>query len=144
MTKISPPQPVFHSSGNSIYGCKLVRRVALLTYVTMRTSILAISAIPFVYYCIALYSSIRFFRSAKSSSNAFAPPVSNLKPVRGLDPEAYDNFASFCRQDYPNYEILFCVTDERDPAYPVLQKLKSDFHLTRIRIVIGSGRKGTN
>ena len=110
----------------------------------MRTSILAISAIPFVYYCIALYSSIRFFRSAKSSSNAFAPPVSNLKPVRGLDPEAYDNFASFCRQDYPNYEILFCVTDERDPAYPVLQKLKSDFHLTRIRIVIGSGRNGTN
>jgi ceramide glucosyltransferase len=110
----------------------------------MRTAILAISAIPFVYYCIALYSSIRFFRSAKPASNSFAPPVSNLKPVRGLDPEAYDNFASFCRQDYPNYEILFCVTDESDPAYPVLLKLKSDFPQTRIRIVIGSGRNGTN
>jgi ceramide glucosyltransferase len=110
----------------------------------MRTAILAISAIPFVYYCIALYSSIRFFRSAKPASNSFAPPVSNLKPVRGLDPEAYDNFASFCRQDYPNYEILFCVTDESDPAYPVLLKLKSDFPQTRIRIVVGSGRNGTN
>ncbi len=110
----------------------------------MRTAILAISAIPFVYYCIALYSSLRFFRSAKSASNNFVPPVSNLKPVRGLDPEAYENFASFCRQDYPNYEILFCVTDEGDPAFPVLQKLKSDFPQTRIRIVIGSGRNGTN
>ncbi len=61
----------------------------------------------------------------------------------GLDPEAYENFASFCRQDYPNYEILFCV-DADDPALPILSKLKCDFPNAQIRIIIGSGRTGTN
>ncbi len=70
--------------------------------------------------------------------------MSNLKPVRGLDPNAYENFASFCRQDYPNYEILFCVGDTNDPVYPVLQRLVRDFPERQIRIVIGSGRIATN
>jgi len=109
----------------------------------MRTALLAISAIPFVYYCIAIFSSLRFFRSAQVGSADFLPPISNVKPVRGLDPEAYENFASFCRQDYPHYEILFCV-DADDPALPVLWRLKNDFPQMQIRILIGSGRTGTN
>src|SRR3984885_11039083 len=109
----------------------------------MRTALLAISAIPFVYYAIAIFSSLRFFRSPQRGTTDFLPPISNLKPVRGLDPEAYENFASFCRQDYPNYEILFCV-DASDPALPVLRQLKNDFPQTKIGILIGSGRTGTN
>jgi ceramide glucosyltransferase len=105
--------------------------------------LLAISAIPFVYYCIAIFSSLRYFRVSRLKPSGFLPPISNIKPVFGLDPEAYENFASFCRQDYPNYEILFCI-DANDPALPVLQRLKNDFPNTRIRIVIGSGRNGTN
>src|ERR1700728_5448002 len=110
----------------------------------MRTALLAISAIPFVYYAIAIFSSLRFFRSPQRGTTDFLPPISNLKPVRGLDPEAYENFASFCRQDYPNYEILFCIGDATDPAYPVLQRLREDFPDTRIRIIIGSGRVAAN
>ncbi len=121
--------------------------VALLIIPPMRTAVLGIAAIPFIYYGIAVYSCLRFFYAAKSkldASNEFLPPVSNLKPVRGLDPDAYENFASFCRQDYPNYEILFCVGDASDPALPVLQRLIDDFPNTQIRIVIGSGREATN
>jgi len=114
-----------------------------LTWPTIRTVLLAISAIPFVYYCIAIFSSLRYFRVSRLKPSGFLPPISNIKPVFGLDPEAYENFASFCRQDYPNYEILFCI-DANDPALPVLQRLKNDFPNTRIRIVIGSGRNGTN
>jgi ceramide glucosyltransferase len=109
----------------------------------MRIVVLGIAAIPFVYYCIAIFSSLRFFRAARPETKEFLPPISNLKPVKGLDPEAYENFASFCCQDYPAYEILFCV-DQDDPALPVLERLKRNFPGTEIRLIIGSGRKGTN
>ncbi len=108
---------------------------------------LALATVPFIYYGIALYSSARFFRGASGSrrpNRDFAPPVSNLKPIRGLDPDAYDNLASFCRQDYPEYEILFCVGDTDDPALPVIRKLVEDFPQCRIRVLFGSGRSATN
>ena len=74
---------------------------------------LGVAAIPFIYYFLALYSSWRFFRNARQSSREsdYTPPVSNLKPIRGLDAEAYDNFASYCNQDYPDYELLFGIGD---------------------------------
>jgi ceramide glucosyltransferase len=108
---------------------------------------LVLAAIPFIYYGIALYSSFRFFQRGprpSPSGRAFAPAVSILKPIRGLDPEAYDNLASFCRQDYPEYEVLFCVGDAEDPALPVIDKLIADFPERGIRVLFGSGRTATN
>lgn len=111
-----------------------------LTYV-----LLAIAAIPFIYYGIALYSSFCFFQRRPSKNGPeFAPPVSNLKPIRGLDPDAYENLASFCRQDYPEYEIVFCVGDTDDPTLPVIEKLIADFPQRKIRVLFGSGRSATN
>jgi ceramide glucosyltransferase len=109
--------------------------------------VLALAAIPLIYYLLVLYGSTRFLAAAKRQRHQqsdYAPPVSCLKPIRGLDPDAYDNYASFCRQDYPNaYEILFCV-DEGDPALPVLEKLVRDFPERRIRLLFGSGRQAIN
>src|SRR2546421_11173439 len=90
---------------------------------------LILAAAPFIYYLLVLYSSWLFFRRSKNdaSRNAdFTPPVSNLKPVRGLDPEAYEHFASYCRQNYPDYDLIFCVRDENDASVPVLQQLMRD------------------
>lgn len=109
--------------------------------------LLAVAAIPFVYYAIALYSAFCFFRgrpASKANAREFMPPVSNLKPIRGLDPDAYENLASFCRQDYPEYEIIFCVSDATDPTLPVIQKLIADFPDRQIRVLFGSGRVATN
>jgi ceramide glucosyltransferase len=108
---------------------------------------LVLAAAPFIYYLLVLYSSRLFFRQAKQNPSTnldFTPPVSNLKPVRGLDPEAYENFASYCRQDYPEYELIFCVGDENDASVPVLQQLMRDFPERQIRILYGSGRNAIN
>jgi ceramide glucosyltransferase len=109
--------------------------------------LLGLAAIPFVYYAIVLYSSWRYFSQASlvgSNQPPFQPPVSNLKPIRGLDPQAYENFASFCRQDYADYEILFCVGDRHDPALPVIEQLARDFPHRQIRVLFGSGSSATN
>jgi ceramide glucosyltransferase len=109
-------------------------------------AVLAIAAIPFIYYLLALYSSARYFSVAARENprnNDFFPPISCLKPIKGLDEDAYENYASFCRQDYPEYEILFCV-DRDDPALPVLEKLVRDFPEKQIRLIFGSGRNAIN
>ncbi len=108
---------------------------------------LGLAALPFLYYLIALYSSWRFFRRsarADAANPGFFPPVSILKPVRGLDPDVYENFASFCRQDYPCYELVFCVGTSGDPVLPVIEKLQRDFPERSIRVLFGSGRAASN
>ena len=109
---------------------------------------LAVATLPFIYYLIVLYGSWRFFRrplaQVGSKQGNFTPAVSNLKPVRGLDPEAYENFASFCRQDYPDYELLFCVGEKDAPAVPVIEKLARDFPERRIRILFGGDGHAIN
>jgi ceramide glucosyltransferase len=108
--------------------------------------ILGLAAIPFIYYFLVLYSSWRFFsiaRQPRSRNTGFTPPVSCLKPIRGLDVEAYENYASFCRQDYPQYEIVFCA-EPGDPALPVIEQLIHDFPERRIRVLLGSGRTAVN
>ncbi|MGA7625461.1 MAG: glycosyltransferase [Candidatus Acidiferrales bacterium] len=107
---------------------------------------LGICAIPFIYYLLALYGTVRFFAAARVEplrNSDFAPQVSCLKPIRSLNVDAYQNFASFCVQDYPEYEILFCV-DRDDPAVPVLNKIVEDFPRTKIRLLYGSSGAGIN
>jgi len=110
------------------------------------TIVLVLAASPFVYYLLALYSTARYFSVAQkenSPNQGFFPPISCLKPIKGLDEDDYENFASFCRQDYPDYEILFCV-DQDDPAVPVLEKLIHNFPDRQIRLIFGSGRTAIN
>ncbi|MGB8325055.1 MAG: glycosyltransferase [Candidatus Acidiferrum sp.] len=105
------------------------------------------AGIPFIFYLLAIYSAARYFwqsRNSPATNPDFAPPISNLKPVRGLDPDAYENFASFCRQDYPDYELLFCVTDQTDPSVPVIQKLIKDFPERQIRLLYSAGHTAIN
>ena len=97
--------------------------------------VLLIATSPFVYYFLAIFSAWRYFRSSRQETATYTPPVSNLKPIHGVDPDAYENFVSFCRQDYPEYELLFCAGSPLDKVVPILEKLKKDFPERRIRII---------
>jgi ceramide glucosyltransferase len=117
-----------------------------LLWTLAKYAALIVATFPFIYYGIATYSAARFFRDAEAQPrprSGYTPPVTNLKPVKGLDPDAYENFASFCKQDYPEYEILFCV-DRNDAAVPVLEQLVRDFPDCNIRLLYGSGRDAIN
>src|ERR1700732_4151046 len=101
-----------------------------------------VAAIPFIYYLIVIVSSWRYFRAARQpleQAEPFTPPVGILKPMRGEDLGAYENFASFCRQDYPQYEILLCVDADDRAVMPLVEKLRRNFPERTIRVLYGSG-----
>jgi ceramide glucosyltransferase len=115
--------------------------------IALRSLLLLFALGPLVYYLLSLYNIIEYFRSIRRlppRNDAIAPPVSILKPVRGVDPEAYENFASYCRLDYPAYEIIFAVTDPGDPIVPIIEKLRHDFPAKQIRLVTSIKRLGQN
>jgi ceramide glucosyltransferase len=106
---------------------------------------LAIAATPFIYYLIAICSAWRYFRQPPSQPDpAFTPPVSILKPFRGLDPDAWENLASFCRLDYPEFEIVFCIDPDDQVIQSVIAKLTTEFPHCKIRVLYGSGRVAAN
>jgi ceramide glucosyltransferase len=120
-----------------------------------RWTILALALGPLLYYLVGIFSAWRFFRVAHGFKNSARgnpavatantlAPISVLKPVRGLDPNAYENFASFCRQDYAEFEILFAVSDAADPVVPVLRKVIADFPNRPIRVIVVEERLGPN
>lgn len=120
-------------------------------FIFLRWTILVLAIAPLFYYLVAIYSAWRFFRVAHRVSRKpahpaqeVAAPISVLKPVRGLDPNAYENFASFCRQKYSEFEILFGVADAGDPVVPVVQKLIADFPGRSIRLLVVEERLGPN
>ena len=108
---------------------------------------LLFALLPLVYYLLCLYCVIGYFRGLRKIPQArpsFMPGASIIKPVRGLDFEAYENFASFCRLDYPEYEIVFAVSDPSDPAIPIIEKLRADFPSRSIRLITNVPRMGTS
>jgi ceramide glucosyltransferase len=109
-----------------------------------RDVILILPCAAFGYYLVAAVCALRFFRGAPKEAVGFTPAVSILKPVRGVDREAYENFASFCRLDYPDYEVLFGVSDPNDPAIAIIERVIQDFPGSRISLHTGMAKLGPN
>ncbi len=115
-----------------------------MLFIRLREIILLAPFLSFSYYLVAAGCARRFFTRVRNRAADFTPPVSILKPVRGLDREAYENFSSFCRLNYPDYEVLFGVSDPNDPAVPVIQTLIRDFPERPIRLFTGIANIGPN
>jgi ceramide glucosyltransferase len=103
-----------------------------------------------LYYLLCLWSAAKFLRKRAAGEDEPGggtrglPPVSILKPLRGADPEIYESFRSHCLQDYPEYEIIFGVSDSNDPAIESVRELQSEFPDRRIQLLVSSKILGTN
>jgi ceramide glucosyltransferase len=66
----------------------------------------------------------------------YEPPVSIIKPTKGVDQSALDNFRSFCKQEYgSDYELLFCVEEQSDPSVPLIKRIIEEYPNRKIRLI---------
>ncbi len=74
------------------------------------------------------------------------PPVSILKPLKGVDPEIWESFCSHCEQEYPQFQIqmIFGVNDPGDPAIEVVRKLQVKYPKLAIELMVCDRILGTN
>jgi ceramide glucosyltransferase len=105
----------------------------------------AISVVGAIYLATAARALAKFIRRPCPLATEFLPSVAILKPVAGLEPELYENLASFCNQDYGGlYEVVFCLHKETDPALSVVERVIADSPVCRARIVFGDNPDLTN
>jgi ceramide glucosyltransferase len=110
-----------------------------------RWVVLLLAVSPFAYYVFSTIAAWRFFRRERARKlPEFAPPVSILKAVRGVDFATHENYSSFCRQNYPKYEIIFAVNDADDPAAVEVRRVIREFPDREIRLLVGAEHLGAN
>jgi ceramide glucosyltransferase len=110
-----------------------------------RDVVLVLATVPLVYYALSTVAALRFFKRERVRILPnYTPSVSVLKPVRGVDFGSYENFASFCRQEYADYEVLFAVNDDTDPVLPVVRRIIAEFPERKIRLLVGAEHLGAN
>jgi ceramide glucosyltransferase len=107
------------------------------------TTVLAVAGIG--YFLFAIIATRVFLSSRRAKLDPFAPGVSVLKSLKGLDPGMLDAFRSHCRQTYAGqFELLFGVSSLDDPAVPAVQQLQSEFPDRSIHLIECPARLGTN
>jgi ceramide glucosyltransferase len=100
------------------------------------------AAVAGLYQLVALIAALRQM-GRREEGGDFRPPVSILKPVHGRDPRFYEAIRSHALQDYPEFEILFGVSDPEDAAVADIERLRKEFPERAIRLVV-SGREAAN
>jgi ceramide glucosyltransferase len=111
--------------------------------VEMVTTVLSVAGMG--YYLAALVAARAYLLRRRAPLQHFAPAVTILKSLKGLDPGMLDAFRSHCRQSYRgSYELLFGVSSFSDPAAAAVEQLKIEFPQIPIRLFECPERLGTN
>ncbi len=111
--------------------------------IALVTTILTVMGIGF--YLVAFWGAWSFQRTRWKKLPDYAPPVSILKPLKGLDPGMYESFASHCQQEYAGeYELIFGVSSLEDPSVPAVEQLQREFPRHSIRLVLCPQSLGPN
>jgi ceramide glucosyltransferase len=100
-----------------------------------------------VFSILSIWSMARFFKRSKSlteKSIEFKPPVTVLKPVRGLEKNLKSQLSTICTQDYPEYQVIYSVQDLEDPALPILKEIQEEIGSQLVSVVISQVEAGAN
>lgn len=80
----------------------------------------------------------------RSPKDGPTPKITVLKPLKGADPDLYENLASLAAQDYPEFQIVFGCEDAMDPALAVARRVQRDYPHVSMTLVAGGHSEGAN
>ena len=107
------------------------------------TTVLTVAGMGF--FLASIVAARVYLHELRAPAAVFAPGVSILKSLKGLDPGMMDAFRSHCRQAYAGgFEMLFGISSLDDPAAQAVEQLKAEFPERAIRLVVCPERLGTN
>lgn len=126
----------------------------MLSYRKVKT-VLLLSLLPLLivlpatcYSLLSLWCGWRFYHHTSDETidkKQYQPAITIFKPVKGMDEGSYENFVSFCNQQYTgDLQIIFAVADKDDPAVKIIHKLQQAFPKTEILLNIDSKATGNN
>lgn len=90
-----------------------------------------------VFTLLAIVATVRFRieRKLSTAQDDFLPPLSLFKPVHGDEPGLEAHLESFFRQNYPQYEILFCARSEHDPGILTARRVAARYPQIPVRFL---------
>jgi ceramide glucosyltransferase len=116
---------------------------AIAAGIEVLTTVLTVAGIA--YFLAAIVAARSFISSGRAALANYAPGVSILKSLKGLDPGMLDAFRSHCRQDHGGeYELLFGVSSLEEPAVAAVRELQVEFPERSIRLIECPERLGAN
>jgi ceramide glucosyltransferase len=96
------------------------------------------------FYILSACGITSFLKQRKKEPIPSPPPVSILKPLKGTDPEMWESFRSHAEQNYPDFELIFGVSDPSDPACAVVRELREEYPSRTIKLIVCEQALGTN
>ena len=128
---------------NEWQKCHLNAVFAILAAVIYVFYILIVVQIAFGLY--SLWDGFEWFRMVRrrlgSHAGFYAPLAAVICPCKGIEPGLKENLAALARFDYPNYEIYFAISSERDPAVKIAGEVK-DASVRPVHIVFAGPPEG--
>lgn len=107
--------------------------------------VLGAAAFGLGFYALGVYATLRHTRRAPKAWNEPLPPVSILKPLRGLEESLSENLECFFAQDYPApFEIVFATAEADDPALRVARAVAARFPHVPVRYARSDPSFGLN
>jgi ceramide glucosyltransferase len=100
--------------------------------------------LPSLAYSLVTLSAVRAFFSREPKVGKTDLPVSIIKPIKGLDVNSHLNLGSFCRQSYPEFQIVFALQSAQDPCLPIIRQLMAGYPKLDMELVINPCVHGSN
>jgi ceramide glucosyltransferase len=117
-----------------------------LAVIHLLTGILGVATLVLAaaYTLLALVAVLVWGRRKAAEAALKLPPVTILKPLCGAEPGLYENLRTFCLQDYPQFQIVFGISEDTDPALAVVTRLVREFPALAIAVVVNPQQHGHN